>query len=305
MPTTPSLPAAHPTRARYRTETIDGVDIFYREAGDPSAPTVLLLHGWPSSSFSFRELIPILAEHFHVIAPDYPGLGFSGTPKHTEFDYSFSHIADILWALCDAKGVDSAALYLTDFGCCIGWLMADRSPERVTAIISQSGFVADIGVTNAEDEEWQATLDTYHDPTPERRERLKEALGFDYTKYTYVEGACDLELVAPDTYHLDYALFQRPDQGDIQVDLLLSYTDFILHGFPKAQAYLRDHQPPVLCVWGANDPYAPKEGIDAITDLAPETEVHLYDAGHFPLETHVREIGATINEFLQRKVKAG
>jgi pimeloyl-ACP methyl ester carboxylesterase len=301
--TTPSLPGAHPTRARHRTATIDGVGIFYREAGAPAAPTIILLHGWPSSSFHYRELIPLLAENFHVVAPDYPGLGFSDTPPRAEYEYSFPHTADMLWKLADELGIDRCALYLHDFGAGIGWLMARKAPERVTAILNQNGPAYNVGVVNADDPEWQANIELYNDPTnPERRARMADALSFDYTKFTYVTGACDLELVAPDTYHLDYALFQRPDQLEIQVDLLISYADYVLNELPLAQAYLRQHQPPLLCVWGANDPYYPKEGTDAFRADVPDVEIHLYDAGHFALETHVNEIAATITEFLQRRL---
>lgn len=291
----------HKTKIKYRTVEIDGMPIFYREAGEADAPTILLLHGWPSSSFEFRELIPLLAENFHVVAPDYPGLGYSGTPPIDQFDYSFDNIAATLLKFTEVIEVARYALYITDFGGCIGWIMAEAQPERVTAIISQNGAAYDVGVIKADDAEWQATVDLVRDPTPERRQAMASALSFDYTKFTYVSGACDLSLVSPDTYHLDYALFQRPGQLDIQVELLISYAKFILDRLPEAQAYLRQNQPPLLVIWGANDPYYPKEGAIAFKSDVPSAEIHLYDAGHFAIETHLFEISEHITHFLFRR----
>lgn len=301
MNPTPIRPGKHKTRVKYRTVDIDGVSIFYREAGDADAPGILLLHGWPSSSFEFRELIPLLAQKFHVIAPDFPGLGHSGTPPADRFAYTFDNIAQMLMRFTDAIGFASYAMYLTDFGALIGWIMARHRPERVTAVISQNGAAYDVGVAVADDAEWQAVVELYRDPTPERRQAMAGALSFDYTKYTYVEGASDLSLVSPDTYNLDYALFQRPGQLDIQVDFLISYCDYILNRLPEAQAYLREHQPPLLAIWGANDPYYPKEGALAYQADVPEAEIHFYDAGHFAIETHLYEIAEHIEEFLGRR----
>lgn len=294
-------PGDHRTRVRYRTEVIDGMPIFYREAGAPDAPGILLLHGWPSSSFEFRELMPLLAQEFRVVAPDIPGLGHSGCPPHDVYEYSFDNIARAFMGLTDAISLDRYALYLTDFGALIGWIIARSDPARVSAIVSQNGAAYNVGVVNADDAEWQALIELYRDPTPERRQAMRSALSFDYTKYTYVEGACDPELVSPDTYHLDYALFQRPGQLDIQVDLLSSYCDYVLNRLPEAQAYLREHQPPVLAIWGANDPYYPKEGAEAFRNDVPGVEIHYYDAGHFAIETHLYEIAGHMTEFLQRR----
>jgi pimeloyl-ACP methyl ester carboxylesterase len=296
------IPAGqHKTRVRYRSAVVNGVSVFYREAGDPNAPAILLLHGWPSSSFEFRELLPLLARNFRVVAPDYPGLGQSGTPPVNQYDYGFDNVAKTLMALTDAIGLKHYALYITDFGACIGWIMARSRPERVTAVISQNGAAYDVGVTKAGDVEWQNTVLLARDPTPERRKAMASALSFEYTKYTYVEGASDLSLVSPDTYFLDYALFQRPGQLEIQVELLISYTKFILDRLPEAQAYLRAHKPPLLVIWGANDPYYPKGGAEAFKADVPDAEVHLYDAGHFAIETHLYEIEAHMTEFLQRR----
>jgi|SRR5882757_768137 len=296
----PTCPENHRTRVKYRSIDIKGVSIFYREAGDPDAPAILLLHGWPSSSFEFRELMPLLAQNYRVVAPDYPGLGYSATPPTDKYDYSFDNVAKTLMDLTDAVGLKHYALYLTDFGACIGWIMAKSRPQRVTAVISQNGAAYDVGVVKADDAEWQKSVELAKNPTAERRQALASALSFDYTKFTYVTGACDLSLVSPDTYNLDYALFQRPGQLDIQVELLISYTKFILGRFPEAQAYLRGHKPPLLVIWGANDPYYPKEGAEAFKDDVPDAEVHLYDAGHFAIETHLYEINAHITEFLKR-----
>lgn len=292
---------SHKTRVRYRTADVNGVSVFYREAGDPRAPAILLLHGWPSSSFEFRELIPLLAQKYRVVAPDYPGLGFSGAPPIDKYDYSFDNVAKTLMDLTDAIGLKRYALYVTDFGACIGWIMAAARPERVSAVISQNGAAYDVGVIKADDVEWQRTVELVNNPTPERRKAMASALSFEYTKFTYVEGAGDPSLVSPDTYNLDYALFQRPGQLDVQVDLLISYAKFILGRLPEAQAYLRKHKPPLLAIWGANDPYYPKEGAAAFRADVPDAEVHLYDAGHFAIETHLYEIAHHITEFLTRR----
>lgn len=298
MKGTPTPPGKHKTRVKYRRVEVNGVSVFYREAGDPKTPGILLMHGWPSSSFEFRELIPLLAEKFHVIAPDYPGLGHSAAPPIDQFDYTFDNMAATVLALTDAIGFDSYAIYLTDFGALIGWIIARARPDRVTAIISQNGAAYDVGVVNADDAEWQALVDLYRDPTPARRQAMASALSYEYTKYPYVEGAADLSLVSPDTYTLDYALFQRPDQLDIQVDFLISYCDYILNRLPEAQAYLREHQPPLLAIWGANDPYYPKACADAFKNDVPHAQIRFYDAGHFAIETHLYEIADDIMSFL-------
>ena len=295
------MPAQHKTRVRYRSVDVDGVSIFYREAGDPAAPGILLLHGWPSSSFEFRELMPLLAENFHVVAPDIPGLGHSGCPPHDQYDYTFDNVAKGFMSLTDAIRLERYTLYLTDFGALIGWIIAAARPERVSAVVSQNGAAYNVGLVSADDAEWQALIELCRDPTPERRQAMAGALSFDYTRYTYVEGACDPELVSPDTYHLDYALFQRPGQLDIQVDLLMSYCDYVLNRLPEAQAYLQNYQPPLLAIWGANDPYYPKEGAEAFKRDVPDAEIHFYDAGHFAIETHVYEIAAHMTDFLQRR----
>ncbi len=294
-------PAAHKTRVHYRTVDIDGVSVFYREAGSIDAPAIPLLHGWPSSSFEFRELMPLLAENFRVVAPDFPGLGHSATPSTADYAYTFDNIARTMTGLTEAIGLDSYAVYLTDFGALIGWIMAGSRPERITAVISQNGAAYNVGVVNADDAEWQALVELYQDPTVERRQRMVGALSFEYTKYPYVAGACDPSLVSPDTYNLDYALFQRPGQFDIQVDFLISYCDYILNRLPEAQAYLREHQPPLLAIWGANDPYYPAAGAEAFRADVRDLEIHYYDAGHFAIETHLYEIAAHITTFLGRR----
>jgi pimeloyl-ACP methyl ester carboxylesterase len=297
----PRCPKDHITRVKYKKVDVNGVSIFYREAGRSDAPAILLLHGWPSSSFEFRELLPLLAKNFRVVAPDYPGLGFSATPPPGQYDYGFDNIAKTLLGLADAIGLKRYALYITDFGACVGWIMARAAANRVTAVISQNGAAYDVGVIKADDAEWQKTVDLVKDPTPERRREMASALSYDYTKFTYVTGACDLSLVSPDTYTLDYALFQRPGQLEIQVELLISYAKFILGRFPEAQEYLRRHKPPVLAIWGANDPYYPKEGAEAFRADVPDVEVHFYDAGHFAIETHLYEIADHVTEFLKRR----
>ena len=242
--------------------------------------------------------MPLLAENFHVIAPDYPSLGYSDAPPPTAFLYTFDNMAKTILELTDTIGFDSYTLYLTDFGALIGWIIARTRPERVTAVVSQNGPAYNVGVISSEDEQWKALIELTLNPTTANKEAMAEVISFKYTKQLYVTGAADLTMVSPDTYHLDYSRFQRPGQFDIQIEFLISYCDYLLHRLPEAQAYLRQYQPRLLAIWGANDPFFPSGGAEAFKTDLPDAEVHLYDAGHFAIETHLIEIVNHMNAFL-------
>jgi pimeloyl-ACP methyl ester carboxylesterase len=281
----------------YNTITINGLNVFYREAGPAGAPAVLLLHGFPTSSHMFRGLIPHLAGPYHVVAPDLPGFGFSDAPPCEQFRYSFENLAQTIGAFTEAVGLHRFTLYIFDYGAPVGLRLALAHPERITAIISQNGNAYEEGLS----EGWNPIQQYWKEPTPQNRAALKGFLAPEATKWQYTHGVADASRVAPESYTLDAALLARPGNEEIQLDLFLDYASNVAL-YPTFQAYFRAKRPPVLAVWGRNDPFFLPAGAEAFRRDTPNAEVHLFDTGHFALETHAREIGAIIIEFLTKRV---
>ncbi len=279
----------------HRSVDIDRVTLFYREAGDPEAPTVLLLHGFPSSSHMFRTLIPLLADGFHVVAPDLPGFGFSDAPPRSEFAYTFAHLAEVIERFTEELGLRRYAMYVFDYGAPVGFRLAMRHPERVAAIVSQNGNAYLDGLSQG----WNPIQAYWQEPTPAHRAALRGFLTPEATKQQYLHGVADVTQVAPESHALDSALLARPGNDEIQLDLFLDYQSNVAL-YPSFQQYLRAHRPPLLAVWGKNDPFFLPAGAEAFRRDQPAAEIHFYDTGHFALETHATEIAAAIREFLNR-----
>jgi pimeloyl-ACP methyl ester carboxylesterase len=281
----------------YRTQQVDDVEVFYREAGPADAPVILLLHGFPSASHMFRNLIPLLAKSFRVIAPDLPGFGQTKSPKRGEFTYSFDALAKVIDGFVDAIGLTRYALYIFDYGAPIGLRLAMNHPERVTAIISQNGNAYLEGFSD----EWGPWQKYWQEPSEANRDACRPSLSADTIRNWQYGTGSDLSLLSPDGYELDIAYMARPGAEDIQLDLILDYrTNVAL--YPAFAAYFRQHCPPLLAVWGRHDPAFIPAGANAYKQDLPDAEIHLLDAGHFALETHHREIAAHIQDFLDRKL---
>lgn len=283
----------------YRTATVDGRSIFYREAGDPQRPTLLLLHGFPSSSHMFRDLIPRLADRFHIVAPDLPGFGFSEIPERSQFAYTFDRLAQVVETFTDAIGLARYAIYVFDYGAPVGFRLALSRPERVTAIVSQNGNAYEEGLSTG----WNPIQAYWRDPSTANRESLRSMLTLEATKWQYVHGVADEAQVAPESYTLDAALLARPGNDEIQLDLFLDYANNVAL-YPKFQQYFRTHRPPLLAVWGRNDPFFLPAGAEAFARDNPNAQVQLLDTGHFALETHGEEIADAIGRFLDQTVAA-
>lgn len=281
---------------RYRSVDVDGVKIFYREAGAAASPALLLLHGFPTSSHMFRDLIPALADDYHVVAPDLPSFGFSEAPDRTRFKYSFEHLADVIDRFTTVVGLDGYAIYVFDYGAPVGFRLATRHPERITAIVSQNGNAYEEGLS----EGWNPIQRYWKEPTPENRAALRDFLKPEATRWQYVHGVPDESLVAPEAYTLDAALLARPGNDEIQLDLFLDYASNVAL-YPTFQEYLRTRRPPLLAVWGTRDPFFLPAGAEAFTRDDPNAEVRFLDTGHFALETHHATIAAAIREFLGRR----
>jgi pimeloyl-ACP methyl ester carboxylesterase len=277
--------------------TIDGHQIFYREAGAKDAPTLLLLHGFPTSSHMFRNLIPPLADRYHVIAPDLPGFGFSKSPDREQFGYTFENLAAVIDRFTEEIGLDRYGIYIFDYGAPVGLRLAFAHPERITTIISQNGNAYEEGLSQG----WNPIQKYWNVPTPANRAALKDFLTPDATKSQYLHGVADETLVAPEAYALDSALLARPGNDEIQLDLFLDYASNVAL-YPKFQSYFRTHRPPLLAVWGKNDPFFLPQGAEAFRRDNPEAEVHLFDTGHFALETHASEIAGVILNFLRHRL---
>lgn len=280
----------------HHTVEIQGRSVFYREAGDSAKPTLLLLHGFPSSSAMFRNLIPALADDYHVIAPDHLGFGQSAMPSVDEFDYSFDTLTEITLELLDTLGIDRFALYIQDYGAPIGLRIASRNPERVTAIITQSGNAYLDGFTPF----WEVLFAHANDRATHEPE-VRKLLELDATKWQYTHGvpADRLALVSPDSWTLDQAYLDRPGNKEIQLQLFFDYKNN-LDGYPAFQQYFAEHRPPTLIAWGAHDEIFGADGARAYLRDLPDAELHLLDASHFALETHGPEIAALIRDFLGR-----
>ncbi len=276
-----------------RRVNADGVTIFYREAGPANAPAVLLLHGFPTSSFQFRELITRLADRYRVIAADYPGFGFTDVPEQRNYKYSFDALANTMLAFTDALQLKQYALYVFDYGAPVGFRLAMTHPERVTAIVSQNGNAYEDGLGDA----WGPIRKYWAEPTAENREVIrKNILTLEGTRWQYTHGVIDPESVPPESYTLDTALLERPGNKDIQLDLFLDYATNVKL-YPKFQEYFRKSKPPLLAIWGKNDPFFIPPGAEAFRRDLPNAKVQFLDTGHFAIETHVVEIAAAIKEF--------
>jgi pimeloyl-ACP methyl ester carboxylesterase len=278
----------------------DGVHVFYRAAGAADAPVVLLLHGFPASSFMFRELMPRLADDYRVIAPDLPGFGFTDVPPERHYSYSFDRLAATIDVFTQTLKLDHYALYVFDYGAPTGFRLAVAHPERVTAVISQNGngYVEGLG------DAWDPIKKYWKDPTPANRDALRQFVGFEGTKWQYVHGVPDPLLVEPEAYWLDTVLLQRPGNVEIQLDLFLDYASNV-NLYPTFQEYFRKSQPPLLAVWGKNDPFFIPPGAEAFRRDIPSAKVVFYDTGHFALETHGQEISEQIHSFLNELAQAG
>ena len=283
---------------RYTSTTIDGLKVFYREAGNPKAPALLLLHGFPSSSHMFRDLIPLLADRYRVIAPDLPGFGFSDAPDRAKFKYTFDNLAKVIDKFTESLGLKSYAIYVFDYGAPIGFRLALAHPERITAIISQNGNAYEEGLS----EGWNPIQKYWKEPTPANRTALRDFLKPETTKWQYVHGVSEEALIAPESYTLDSSLLARPGNDEIQLDLLLDYASNVAL-YPKFQEYFRSKKPPTLAVWGKNDPFFLPPGAEAFKRDNPNAEVRFYDTGHFALETHANEIALAVHELLARQLK--
>ena len=284
-----------PLTAVHRVDA-DGVRVFYREAGDPTAPVVLLLHGFPSSSFMFRELIPRLATQYRVIAPDLPGFGFTEVPTGRHYAYTFGGLAMTMDAFTQVLGLERYALYVFDYGAPTGFRLAMAHPERVTAIVSQNGNAYQEGLSEA----WDPIRRYWSAPSRENRDAIRNSLlTYEGTRFQYVHGVPDPDMVPPESYTLDAALLERPGNKDIQLDLFLDYASNVKL-YPEFQEYFRQSQPPLLAIWGRNDPFFLPAGAEAYRKDIPNATVQFLDTGHFAIETHVAEIGAAMMEFLKR-----
>jgi len=280
----------------YHTVKIDGVNIFYREAGPPDAPAVLLLHGFPASSFMFRNLIPILAKRYHVIAPDYPGYGQSDAPDHAAFAYTFDHLASIVDQLTQMLKLEKFTIYVQDYGAPVGYRIAVAHPEKITGIVVQNGNAYIEGLP---DSFWGPIKAYWADHSPRNRARLAGVLTPDGYKSQYLTGVADPTLISPDTYTLDAANLSRPGNRDIQLDLLLDYGSNPPL-YPSWQEYFRTSQPPMLIVWGKNDFIFPPVGAEPYKRDVKDLEFHLLDTGHFALEDSSNKIGELMLRFLDK-----
>jgi pimeloyl-ACP methyl ester carboxylesterase len=284
----------------YRTVKVDGVNVFYREAGPRNAPTILLLHGFPTSSQMFRNLIPLLADRYHVIAPDYPGYGQSDMPPMDKFTYSFDNLARVVDKFTEAVGVTKYALYVQDYGAPIGFRLAAAHPERVTAIVVQNGNAYNEGIDN---EFWVPAKAFWADKSEANGAKLRPLFEIGATKWQYTEGVRDVQRISPDAWTVDQAYMDRPGNKDIQLEMFYSYGTNPGH-YPAWQAYFRKHQPPMLIAWGKNDKIFPPAGAHPYLRDLPKAELHLLDTGHFALEEDSAEIGKLMRNFLQKNVQA-
>jgi pimeloyl-ACP methyl ester carboxylesterase len=278
-----------------RSVQADGIQVFYRAAGDPNAPVVLLLHGFPTSSFMFRELIPRLADHCRVIAPDLPGFGFTLVPAERKYKYSFDALAKTVEAFTEALKLKRYTLYIFDYGAPTGLRLAMAHPERVDAIVSQNGNAYEEGLGDA----WGPIRKYWAEPTAEYREVIRQnVLTMEGTRWQYTHGVAVPESVAPESYTLDTALMERPGNKEIQLDLFLDYATNVKL-YPKFQEYFRKSKPPLLAIWGKNDPFFIPAGAEAFRKDLPNAQVQFLNTGHFATETHIVEIAAAMREFLE------
>nr|QKW93770.1 pimeloyl-ACP methyl ester carboxylesterase [Vitiosangium cumulatum] len=294
-----SVPAIRPHSAvtHHRTAQVDGVELFYREAGSADAPAVVLLHGFPTSSHMYRHLIPALADRHHVIAPDYPGFGQSAMPDRKEFTYGFAKYADLVDGLLGQLGAKRYALYVMDYGAPVGFRLALKHPERVSALVVQNGNAYEEGLQSF----WDPLKAYWADGSAAHREALRPTMGLEFTKFQYLDGVKDVSRVDPSNWVHDQALLDRPGNVEIQLDLFYDYRTNV-QLYPRFQSFFREYRPPTLIVWGANDKIFPAEGARAFKRDLPDAELHLLDTGHFALEDKADEIIPLMRDFLGRKL---
>jgi pimeloyl-ACP methyl ester carboxylesterase len=278
---------------RYRAADIGGLKISYREAGQAGAPTLLLMHGFPTAGHMFRDLIPLLADHLHLMAPDLPGFGQSDIPSRDTFKYTFDNLADAIDRFTEVIGLKRFALYIFDYGAPVGLRLALKHPERITAIVSQNGNAYAEGLS----EGWNPIRKYWEDPSQANRDALRTFLKPETTVWQYTHGIPDATTVSPDGYSLDNFYLARPDSHELQLDLFGDYKNNVAL-YPTFQKYFREHKPPFLAVWGKNDPFFLPPGAEAFKRDIPNATVRFFDTGHFALETHAAEIGTAIREFL-------
>jgi pimeloyl-ACP methyl ester carboxylesterase len=285
------------TITHYRYATIDGVKMFYREAGPANGPVVLLLHGFPTSSHMFRNLIPMLSDRYHVIAADYPGFGQSDSPDRVRFKYTFAVFTDMVDQLLIQRGITRYTLYAMDYGAPVGYRLALKHPERVSGLIIQNGNAYEEGLRDA----WISIKAYWENGSAEAREALAGLVSLDMTIFQYTDGVRDLSRISPDNWVHDQALLDRPGNREIQLDLFYDYRTNV-RLYPEFQRFFREHAPPAILVWGRNDKIFPAEGAYAYRKDLPKVEFHLFDTGHFALEDKLDQIGPLIRDFLDRKV---
>jgi pimeloyl-ACP methyl ester carboxylesterase len=281
----------------YQNIRVNELNIFYREAGSKSSPALLLLHGFPTSSHMFRNLIPILAENYHVVAPDFPGFGQTDLPDHKKFQYNFANLADVIGKFTEAIGLKKFSIYIFDYGSPVGLRMALKHPERIQAIISQNGNAYVEGLSDG----WNPIRAYWKEPTQANRDALRSMLAPQTTEFQYVHGVADKSLVSPDGRSLDDFYLARPGAHEAQLDLFLDYAKNV-ELYPEFQNFFRKYKPPFLAVWGKNDPFFLPAGAEAFKRDMPDAEVQFFDTGHFALETHCNEIGAAILKFLKKSI---
>ena len=287
------------TKVTHKTVKVGDLDIFYREAGPNDAPAILLLHGFPTSSQMFRNLIPLLADEYHMVAPDYPGYGHSSMPSRDQFAYTFDNLAKVIDEFTEKVGLSKYALYVQDYGAPVGYRLAAKHRERVTAIVVQNGNAYDEGLNHPF---WEPIKALWREPTSrEKRDALRNLITYDATRWQYIHGVKNPELVSPDGPAHDQFLLDRPGNDEIQLDLFLNYGSNPPL-YPAWQAYFRTYQPPMLIAWGAHDQIFPAAGAEPYKRDLKTLDYHLLDAGHFALETNVDEIAGLMRDFLGRHV---